>query len=394
MFVASPTRITDVTRYFGQHARTLLSFGRRWAVPAIDRASARVQLDAPLLEALLTKIEPTLSLRLVRAEVVSVVDETADTKSYWLRPNARFGTHRAGAYVTLHLRIAGQSIRRSYSVSSAPRADGLICITVKRVPGGLVSNWLADHLRPGTLLELSAPDGQFVLPTRPSDKLLMLSAGSGITPVMSMLRQLLAAGSDCQITFLHFARSPRDIIFHEELTRIAQTHPNVRIALCVESAEGHVGSWTGGIGRFNEAFLAEHAPEFRELDTYMCGPAGFMQAVMTYYEQADADLSKLRYERFDVALDLSKFLNHAQVIRFVRSGAESMSNRPRTILEEAERAGLSVESGCRAGNCGACRCMKRSGVVVDVLTGAESGPNEEFIYPCISVARGTVEVEL
>jgi ferredoxin len=119
-----------------------------------------------------------------------------------------------------------------------------------------------------------------------------------------------------------------------------------------------------------------------------------MQAVMTCFEHADADLSKLRYERFNVELDASRFLNHAQVIRFLRSGTESVSNRPRTILEEAERAGLSVEHGCRAGNCGTCRCRKLSGVVVDVTTGVESKNTDEFIYPCVSVARGTVEVEL
>ena len=107
---------------------------------------------------------PPLSLRAVRARVVSVHDETHDTKTYWLRPNARFGSFRPGSYVTLQLRIAGLATQRSYSLSSAPRADGLVSITVKRVPGGRVSNWLADHVRAGDVLELSAALGQFVLP--------------------------------------------------------------------------------------------------------------------------------------------------------------------------------------------------------------------------------------
>lgn len=394
MLAATPTssrkpKPSRVSRY----ARSVISLGRKWAVPALDRASTRIKLDAPLLEALLTKIEPTLSLRLVRAEVVSIVDETVDTKTYWLRPNARFGKHRPGSYVTFLLNIGGRSVRRSYSLSSEPRADGLVSITVKRVAGGLVSNWLADTLEPGHVLELGVPEGQFLLPHRPPEKLLMLSAGSGITPVMSMLRQLLAEGASCQVIFMHFARSPHDIIFHSELSKIAASHPNVRVVLCVERAEAE-HNWSGGLGRFSEQFLNEHAAEFRELDTFMCGPAPFMQAVMTHFEQADADLSRLRYERFDSALDMTKFLNHAQLIRFTRSGTESMSNRPRTILEEAETAGLDVEYGCRAGNCGTCRCRKLSGVVVDTLTGVESGAGDEFIFPCISVARGTVEVEL
>jgi ferredoxin len=140
--------------------------------------------------------------------------------------------------------------------------------------------------------------------------------------------------------------------------------------------------------------LQETVPEFAALDTYLCGPSGFMQAVMQAFEQQDADLSKLRYERFGTALDTSSFLEHTQLIRFVRSGTETLSNRPRTILEEAERAGVRVESGCRAGNCGTCRCRKTSGVVVDITTGRASRAGEEFIYPCVSVARGAVEVDL
>lgn len=386
MFTASPVRS------LGHLARSLWEGSQKYVVPALDRASTRVQLDLPLLEAALTRIEPTLSLRTVRAEVVAIADETADTRSYWLRPNARFGAFRPGSFVNVRLQVEGRTVERSYSLSAAPRPDGLICITVKCVPGGLCSNHLAQRLRVGDVLELSAPQGRFLLPDVVPERLLMLSAGSGITPVMSMLRQLMAAGSRASIVFMHFARSPRDVIFRAELEQLAERHPNLKLVLCVE--DPGPAAWDGEVGRFRESLLGEHAPDFRELDTFLCGPSGFMQAVMTAFEQADADLSKLRYERFNVELDASRFLDHAQVIRFVRSGTESVSNRPRTILEEAERAGLRVESGCRAGNCGTCRCRKKSGVVVDVTTGIESSSAAEFIYPCVSVARGTVEVEL
>jgi len=385
----------SATQTLGRYARQLWQRGQRHVVPAIDRASTRVQLDLPLLEAALHRIEPTLSLRSVRAEVVAIADETADTRSYWLRPNARFGTFRPGSFVNVRLPVDGRAVERSYSLCEAPRRDGLLCITVKRVPGGLCSNLLAERVRVGDVVELSAAQGRFVLPDVVPDRLLMLSAGSGITPVMSMLRQLVSQRSRADVVFMHFARTPEDVIFREELAAIAREHPNVRLVLCVEDA-GPAGAaaWSGAVGRFRESLLVEHAPDFRELDTFLCGPSGFMQAVMTCFEQADADLSKLRYERFNVELDASRFLNHAQVIRFLRSGTESVSNRPRTILEEAERAGLRVESGCRAGNCGTCRCRKKSGVVVDITTGIESSGAAEFIYPCVSVARGTVEVEL
>jgi len=389
MLSVSPTAMT---RGLGSFARVLWTNGRGRVVPLLDRASTRVQLQLPLLEAALMRIEPTLSLHAVRAQVIKVEDETHDTKTYWLRPNARFGTFRPGTYVTLRLRIAGKVVQRSYSMSSAPRADGLFSITSKRVPGGLVSNWLADNVRPGMVLTLDVPAGRFVLPEKLPRRLLMLSAGSGITPVMSMLRQLVAAShSQTELVFVHFARSPADIIFRADLEQIARDLPHVKLVFCVEQADEQ---WQGEVGRFRLELLTQHAPDFAELDTFLCGPAGFMQAVMSSFEQANADLSKLRYERFSVELDPSRFLQHAHLIRFTRSGTESMSNRPRTILEEAESAGLQVPYGCRAGNCGSCRCKKHSGVVVDITTGIESDAGADFIYPCISVARGSVEVEL
>jgi stearoyl-CoA 9-desaturase NADPH oxidoreductase len=363
----------------------------RRSVPLLDRASARIELDLPLLEAALGKLDGTLSLRRIRARVLDVRNETHDVKTFVLRPNARFPAYRAGSFVTLQLPIEGRVLQRSYSLSSAPSEPGSIAFTVKRVPGGLVSNWISDHVRVGDVLSLSAPAGRFVLPRELPPKLVMISAGSGITPVMSMLRQLLAERAATQIVFLHFARTPRDLIFHDELVRLASDQPNVQLAFCVERADE---SWTAARGRFSLELLASVAPEFRELPIYLCGPSGFMRGVTQALAQAEADLSKLRYERFNADFDVSQLLGGKQLVRFVRSQAESISSGPRTILEEAESLGVPVESGCRAGNCGTCRCLKRSGVVVDAITGRASSSAEEFIYPCISIARGTVEVDL
>ena len=370
----------------------LLSATLRRTVSVLDRATARIDAELPLLEAALGRLDPTLSLRHVRARVVAVIDETHDVKTFVLRPNARFDpAYRPGSYVTLRLVVDGKPVQRSYSISSAPSEDGLFAITVKRVPGGRVSGWLFDNLGVGSVLSLGAPQGQFVLPAERPEQLLMISAGSGITPVMAMLRQLIRERNTAQIDFLHFARSPRDVIFQRELAQIAERHPNVRVTLCVESADE---AWQGERGRFEACLLARVAPDFHTRATYLCGPAGFMQAVMQTLEEAQADLSKLRYERFTTEVDPRVLLDGAQVVRFMRSGTEGVSTRPITILEQAESLGLPVESGCRAGNCGTCRCLKLRGVVVDTITGALSGEGEEYIFPCVSVARGTVEVGL
>jgi ferredoxin-NADP reductase len=350
-----------------------------------------VTAELPLLEATLARVDPTLSLRHIRARVVSVRAETHDVNTYVLRPNGRFGSFKAGAYVTLHLTIDGQRVDRNYSLSSAPGEQGLVSITVKRVPGGVVSNYLADTLREGSVLSLSAPTGKFVLPGVVPDKLLLISAGSGITPVMSMLRMLLATRADTQITFVHFARTPQDVIFRDELTRIAAQHENVKLALCVERADS---TWDGAVGLFTPCLLEQVEPEFRTMETYLCGPGGFMKAVMQTLEGRQADLAKLHYERFSLDFDVSAFLEQSQLVRFVKTGVESLSTGPLTILDQAEKHGVRLESSCRMGVCGTCRTTKLKGVVVDVTTGAVSGAGEELIYPCISVARGAVEMAL
>ena len=357
----------------------------------LDRASSRVSADLPVLEAALARLDSTLSLRRILARVVEIRAETHDVNTYVLKPNARFGTYRPGAYVTVHLVVDGRAVERAYSLSSPPGDDGLVSITVKRVPGGIASNHLADTLSKGDVWELSAPAGQFVLGGEPKAPVLMVSAGSGITPVMSMLRHLVRRGSDAEITFLHFARTPKDVIFGRELAAIAERAAGVKVVLCVEEADE---SWTGHRGRFTRTLLEAVLPDFVNADTYLCGPSGFMRAVMQTFESAGADLSKLRYERFNSEFDASAFLEHSRVIRFTRSGVESLSNRPLTVLQEAEARGVRVATGCRAGTCGTCRCKKRKGVVLNTATGALSGDGEEMIAPCVSIAQGMVEVDL
>jgi ferredoxin-NADP reductase len=361
------------------------------ARPWLDRASSRVSANVPLLEGVLARVDPTLSLHRVLARVVAVRDETHDVKTFVLRPNARFGDYRPGAHVRVHVVVDGRAVQRTYSLSSAPSERGLPSITVKRVPGGVVSNHLASAVAVGHVLELSAPEGQFTLPRDIPRKLVMISAGSGITPVMSMLRHLVATRSATEVSFLHFARTPADIIFKEELEQIARSAPQVRLALCVEQAEE---SWSGPTGRFTRELLEETAPDFRDLDTYLCGPGGFMRSVVQTYEAAGADLAKLRYELFNADFDVSEVLEQSHLVRFARSGVESLANRPLTILQQAEAKGLRVETGCRAGTCGTCRCKKKRGVVFNVATQRESGTGEELIFPCVSVARSTVEIDL
>ena len=162
------------------------------------------------------ELDPLRSLTEIRARVVEVVEETEDTKTFVLQPNAAWRGHRAGQHASVEVEVNGVRVRRCYSISSRP-GEALVSITVKRVPGGRVSAWLHEHTRSGDILRLGAAAGDFVLPGATPAKLLLLSGGSGITPVMSMLRDLGAHDALDDVVFVHYARSRADVIFGEEL---------------------------------------------------------------------------------------------------------------------------------------------------------------------------------
>ena len=364
--------------------------GRR-ALPLIDWVTSRVSLDSRRLERLVHAVEPTLSLRDVRARVVAIRLETHDTKTYVLKPNGRFRGFEPGAYLSLRIVVDGEPVVRSYSISSSSSTEGLVAITVKRVDGGIVSNWLFHRLAVGDVVEIGQARGSFLLPKDVPPRILMISAGSGITPVMAMLRHVTSLGAQPKTAFLHFARAPEDIIFRDELAQVAARCPSVGVTICVERAGA---DWMGPRGRFTAALLEEAAPDFREIPIYLCGPAPFMAEVIKALEATGCDLANLRYEQFTSGADVSAFLATSSLVRFTRSGVETVVSRPRTLLEVAEARGLRPEHGCRMGVCGSCRCEKVRGVVIDITTGRESGDGAESIRPCVSVAKGNVDLDL
>ncbi|MCA9675447.1 MAG: hypothetical protein KC464_10465, partial [Myxococcales bacterium] len=178
------------------------------------------------------QVDPTWSPREVRARVVEIIDETPDTRTFVLQPNHHWRGHRAGQHTTIEVEIDGVRVRRCYSISSAPSPARRLAITVKRVPDGRVSSWLHDELCPGDVVGLGAAAGDFVLPEpRPAGGLLLLSGGSGITPVMSMLRDLDARGAVDDVVFVHHARSRDHVIFGAELEAIAARRPGLRLLI-------------------------------------------------------------------------------------------------------------------------------------------------------------------
>jgi ferredoxin-NADP reductase len=326
------------------------------------------------------ELDPTWSLTEIRARVVEVVRETADVKTFILRPNRRWHGHRAGQYTTIEVEINGVRIRRCYSISSAP-ADSRLAITVKRVPGGRMSSWLHDHLGAGDVIGLGAAAGDFVLPDHEPAQLLLISGGSGITPVMSILRDLAARDAIRDLTFVHYARSRADVIFRAELDALARRHHGLRLVLQIAD-EG---------GRFEEADLARRVPDFAERATYLCGPPGLMARVEQLWDQAGA---ALRRERFALSTVESSTDSRLVQLRLARSHRAIAVTTACTLLEQLERAGERPASGCRIGICHSCKRRKHRGAVRNLVNGAISSEPDEDIQLCISVPCSDIELDL
>ena len=340
-----------------------------------------VRLSA--VEDSLQALHPLMSLTEVRARVVKVINETALTKTFVLQPNALWAGAQAGQFVRVRQEMDGRRVERVYSLSSRPGARR-IAFTVKRQSGGQVSNHLHDHLKVGNVLTLSQAMGEFVLPAVLPAKMLLLSAGSGITPVMAMLRSLQAQGYRGDVAFVHICRAPDDLIFASSLKDLAARWPALRLVLHFDESEG----------RFTTETLQHLVPDLQERSTWLCGPSGLMDAV----HQLWMDLgiaAPLQSERFVAYALLPASAPGTPVqVRFLASqqGFTTLGSAP--LLVQAEQAGLSPKHGCRIGICRSCQCVKASGTVENLQTGEVSSAPHELIRLCISAARSDVTLDL
>ena len=304
---------------------------------------------------------------------LAVTRETGDVSSFHFaaeRP-ATF-QFEAGQFVTLELPVEGQTIFRCYTISSPPTRPGTISITPKRVPGGPASNWLHDNVRPGVRLRAAGPSGEFVLPGRRADKLLFLSAGSGVTPLMSMLRTLFDLAEDRDVVFVHSARTPADIIFREELALIARRLPRLQVVHVVERAGDEPG-WPGLRGRLGPETLGLLAPDLLDREVFCCGPAPYMKAVRGMLDAAGFDRARYHEESFsfdllpgavaDEVREEEAQLESGFSVTFAKSGKTVTCPPNTTVLAAARQAGLRLPHSCTKGVCGTCKSRMLSGRV-------------------------------
>jgi len=304
-----------------------------------------------------------LDATLVCAEVADV---THDVRSFVLRP-AQPAAYRfqPGQHLTLSVEMDGQAVSRCYSIASSPWRPDELTITVKRVPGGLVSNWLHDHLRPGDPVTVAGPLGRFSTAHHPAEKYLFLSAGSGITPLMSMLRTIHGVCEPVDVVFVHHARTPADIIFRDELRVIEAEHPSIRVVVVCEDDAEHE-RWTGPRGRVTLPMLFGVAPDLVGREVFTCGPAPYMEAVRGLLSQAGASPDRCHEESFDLATGIApvaRSTGPTYTVELRRSGRTVECDESTTLLAATAQAGLSLPSSCQEGMCGTCKTTLVSGRV-------------------------------
>jgi ferredoxin-NADP reductase len=320
----------------------------------------------------------------LRARVVEVRPETADAVTVVLKPGRDWRGHRPGQYVRIGLDVDGVRLWRSYSLTSAPSATGphagLLSITAKAVPDGLVSLHLAQELSPGQLVHLDQALGDFVLPDPAPAKALFITGGSGITPVMGMLRSGLEQLDD--VVLVHSESSPDDVIFGAELRALA--------------GRGHlrlVEQHTDTQGRLDTDALAALVPDLAERETWACGPAGLLDAV----EKTWADLGltdRLHTERFRTELAEP---GEGGTVRYGESGPTVDVDGATSLLDAGEGAGVLMPSGCRIGVCFSCVLPLREGIVRDLRSGdlTSAAPGDGVvIQTCVSAAAGACHLDL
>jgi stearoyl-CoA 9-desaturase NADPH oxidoreductase len=342
----------------------------------------------PGVDGYLEQVRPTWSVNERRAQVTSVERHTSDSVTLGLRANLAWEGFRAGQFINVGVEIDGAWRTRCYSPSSVAGSGRQLEITVKSHPEGLVSNHLIERAHPGMVLGLSAADGDFTLPDRRPDRVLLISGGSGITPVMSILRTLCAEGHSGPISFLHYAPDAERAIYRDELERIALHHPKVQIARSYTRAPGK--------GELDGHFDLSHArrleSELERAEAFACGPPALLDSVREAW--ADAGLEEHLHVESFVPPTLAPASGVPDgTIHFAEADVR-VENSGAPLLEQAEAAGLSPEYGCRMGICHTCACRKTAGTVKNLSTGELSATDEEDIQICVSAPVGDVVVEL
>ncbi len=354
---------------------TVVGADRHPVLHALRTVAARVTF--PLLpDDYLQLANPLWSARELRGRVVQVRRETVDSATLVIKPGWGFSfDYEPGQYIGIGVLVEGRWRWRSYSLTSSPvAAKKTITITVKAMPEGFLSTHLVSGVAPGTIVRLAAPQGNFVMPDPAPPKVLFLTGGSGVTPVMSMLRTLVRRDQITDIVHLHSAPTESDVLFATELERLAAAHAGYTLRLRATRTQG----------RLDLSRLADEVPDWQERQTWACGPEGMLDAATRAWGAAGV-AERLHLERFAV----SKAQVHGQggTVEFARSGKSVTVDAATPLMDAGEQAGVQMPFGCRMGICQSCVVGLLDGHVRDLRSGVEHEPGSR-VQTCISAASG------
>lgn len=385
-------------------------------VPALRRRALRLvrSFTSPLApDDYLELIDPLWSTRELKGRVVGVAPASTDAVTVLIKPGWEWPGHRPGQYLRLGVAVDGRHHWRAYSLTSeSARPDGCISITPKLVPDGRVSPFLCERLAPGAIVRLGGVEGTFTLPEQLPERLLFVSAGSGITPIVSMVRELAGRGAlvgegaaagggalanggapasgqgriggRCDVVHVHSSREPGQIAFAEELGGLARRNRGYDLKPWI----------SGEQGRLVAADLDGLCPDWHSRETFLCGPTGLLEAFEEHWREENV-AERLHVERFGPgALADESALGAGGTIGFCKSGVQAVSDGREPILAAGESAGAALPFGCRMGICRSCVGRLRSGCVRDLRTGEVFGQAGELVQTCINAPEGPVEIEL
>lgn len=356
----------------------------RW----LNRQLWQQESSAPFFDPLVENIHPLWVRGQARAQVVDVRTETPDTRTFTLRPNARWKGFEAGQHASVTAEIDGARQTRTFSLSSSPqrlRREGLITFTVKRIDEGLVTSWLHRNFKNGDVVGLSQAFGDFTLPAV-EKPLFYLAGGSGITPILSHLQSLAGEKDQRPIGLLYLVRNQEQVIAAETLAAFNKALPGLRMRI-IHTCDRKDGP------KLTAEDIAAVTDGLAGAESYLCGPAGLVDAALPLLQAAGATDESIHRTLFVAPKPVVTDSGAGSLIR-QGNGDVLEGDGKATLLEMAEKAGLKPAHGCRQGICRQCTCKKTSGVVMNRLTGRLSGPGEETIQPCISLPQGPVTADL
>jgi ferredoxin-NADP reductase len=363
----TPITVAGVDTHPGWHV--LRSLARRITTPLLPDDYLRLA-------------NPLWSARELRGRILQVRRETHDSATLVIKPGWGFGfDYEPGQYMGIGLLVDGRWRWRSYSLTSSPvKGARTVTITVKAMPEGFLSSHLVGGVKPGTIVRLAAPQGNFVLPDPAPPAVLFITAGSGITPVMSMLRTLVRHDQITDVIHLHSAPTAADVMFGGELEQLARDHAGYRLLLRTTRSQG----------RRDVTQLDTEVPDWRERQTWACGPEAVLNAAERTWSAAGAQ-DRLHLERF--AVSRAAPAGAGGTVTFGKSGKSTTADAATSLMDAGERIGVQMPFGCRMGICQSCVVGLVEGHVRDLRTGAEHEPGTR-VQTCISAASGNCVLDV